>query len=578
MLKRISSIIVLTLLLAPARVQAQVDGLSVLPHLDLPFARVALPGFPADDRVPEALEPATDVSDVPVMRPFVEGLMDEIGDAATVANESEEQEEDGGEEDEEEAASSDDTAEESTESAVAQPGGGIVAETALGDPVLYWNGIALQALLNDHTGTFGPPQQFGPGPASRALAIMHAAIFDAVNSITKTHEPYLTMVPIRSNAAMQPSVDAAVATAAHMTLVTLYPAQRIFLRDALRTHLDAILRGKDMMMGMNVGRIVAAQMLNARRRDGAEKDASMPYTSSDLPGRHRPDPTNPQQAIWGPGWGNVKPFVVESSTQFRAPPPPAITSEEYAEAYEEVKNYGGDGVTTPMHRSEDQTAMGIFWAYDGTRGLGPPPRIYNQIARMIAEQMGNTVVENARLFALLNLAQADAGIGCWESKYVYDYWRPIVAIREADEGTGPTGLGDDNPLTAGDPTWTPLGAPASNQSNNGRNFTPPFPAYPSGHATFGAASFGILEHFYATDDMPFTFTSDEMNGVTTDNVGTVRPVAPRAFGKFSDAAWENALSRIYLGIHWRFDASAGIAMGTSIADYVFGNVLRPIGN
>jgi hypothetical protein len=428
-------------------------------------------------------------------------------------------------------------------------------------------------MADDHSGSFGPPQQFGPGPASRALAIVHAAIYDAVNSIDQTHTPYVTTFQMGQN--MHASVDAAVAEAAHRTLVALYPAQKRVFDAALKTHLALIPKGMEKMLGMNIGRVVAIQVLNVRRRDGSEKDKTTPYTPSNLPGRHRPDPLNSTQLIWGPGWGNVKPFVLLSSSQFRSPPPPALTSQEYADAFEEVKNYGGDGITTPMHRDTNQTEMGIYWGYDGTKKLGPPPRLYNQIARQIAVQMENTVVENARLFALLNIAQADAGIGAWESKYFYDYWRPVVAIREADAGTGPTGLGDDNPLTTGDPTWTPLGAPASNASNGGKNFTPPFPAYPSGHATFGGATFRILELFYGTDDMPFTFMSDEMNGVTTDNLGNVRPAIPRSFAHFSDAMEENGQSRIYLGIHWKFDKTEGIEMGKKIADYIFANELKP---
>src|SRR5262249_22610395 len=151
----------------------------------------------------------------------------------------------------------------------------------------------------------------------------------------------------------------------------------------------------------------------------------------------------------------------------------------------------------------------------------------NQITRVIAVQQHNTIVQNARLFALVNIAMADAGIGSWESKYTYDFWRPVVAIREADTGTGPTGLGDGNPLTTGDTKWTPLGSPMTNMTMN--NFTPPFPAYPSGHATFGSALFRTIALFYGTDNIPFTFMSDEMNGVTLDNVGNVRPYAPRSF-------------------------------------------------
>ena len=167
---------------------------------------------------------------------------------------------------------------------------------------------------------------------------------------------------------------------------------------------------------------------------------------------------------------------------------------------------------------------------------------------------------------------ADAGIAIWESKYYYELWRPVTGIREADAGTGPTGAGDDNPETVGDPTFTPLGAPASNLT--GPNFTPPFPSYPSGHAGFGGALFETLRRFYRTDDIPFTFVSDEFNGVTTDNQGHVRPLVPRSFASLSEAEEENGQSRIYLGIHWAFDKSEGIAQGRRVADYVFDNAIR----
>jgi hypothetical protein len=168
---------------------------------------------------------------------------------------------------------------------------------------------------------------------------------------------------------------------------------------------------------------------------------------------------------------------------------------------------------------------------------------------------------------------ADAGIAVWESKYYYQLWRPITGIREADQGTGPTGEGDGNAATIGDPSFMPLGAPASNL--NGPNFTPPFPAYPSGHAGFGGALFEILRNFYERDDVAFTFVSDEFNGVTLDHDGNVRPLIPRHFASFSEAEEENGQSRIYLGIHWSFDKTQGIAQGQRVADYVFAHAFLP---
>jgi hypothetical protein len=180
----------------------------------------------------------------------------------------------------------------------------------------------------------------------------------------------------------------------------------------------------------------------------------------------------------------------------------------------------------------------------------------------------------ARLLALANTAMADAGMAIWDSKYYYDFWRPVGGIRESDLGTGPTGLGDGNSSTTGDPTFTPMGAPASNLT--GPNFTPPFPSYPSGHGGFGGALFQTLRRFFGTDNVAFTFVSDEFNGVTKDNAGHVRPYMPRSFANFSQAEEENGQSRIYLGIHWSFDKTQAIAQGRNVANYVFDHAFTPV--
>ena len=264
---------------------------------------------------------------------------------------------------------------------------------------------------------------------------------------------------------------------------------------------------------------------------------------------------------------------MQSGSQFRAPPPPAMTSAEYTEAFDEVKRLGGDGKSTPTERTEDQTFAGIFWAYDGTPSLCAPPRLYNQIVVTIAKKQGTGAIGTARLLALVNIAMADAGIAIWESKYFYDFWRPVVGIREADEGTGPTSQGDGNPATAGDPAFMPLGAPGSNLQ--GPNFTPPFPSYPSGHGGFGGSLFQMLRRFYGTDRIPFTFVSDEFNGVTRGPDGKVRPLRPRSFSRLSQAEEENGQSRIYLGIHWAFDKTEALTQGERVADYVYFRAYRP---
>ena len=280
---------------------------------------------------------------------------------------------------------------------------------------------------------------------------------------------------------------------------------------------------------MRFGKPAAAAILDRRNADGsqhAEPVLGVDHNTSNEPGHWRQDPMSRAVAL-GAHWGEVKPFVLQSGSQFRTPPPPAMTSAEYTEAFNEVKRLGGDGINTPTERTEEQSFIGDFWAYDGTPSLCAPPRLYNQITVQIAKQRGTGAIATARLLALVNIAMADAGIAIWESKYFYDFWRPVTGMREADAGTGPTGAGDGNPATIGDPDFMPLGAPGSNL--NGPNFTPPFPSYPSGHAGFGGALFQMLRRFYGTDRIAFTFVSDEFNGVTRDNNGNMRPLRPRSF-------------------------------------------------
>ena len=329
--------------------------------------------------------------------------------------------------------------------------------------------------------------------------------------------------------------------------------------------------------GVNLGREIAAAVLASRVGDGSEQPeerVGIDYVTSDLPGYWRQDPISLVPIALGAHWGQCRPFVIESGSQFRAPPPPALTSDEYASAYEEAKSLGGDGIVTPTDRTAEQTQIGTFWAYDGTPSLCAPPRLYNEITVHIADQTNLSPLELAHLLALVNVAMADTAMTTWESKYFYDFWRPVTAIRESDSGAGPTGSGDGNDATIGDPTFTPLGSPASNLT--GPNFTPPFPSYPSGHGAFGGALFQTIRHFYGTDDIAFTFVSDEFNGVTKDNQGNVRPLMARSFSNLSQAEEENGQSRIYLGIHWRFDKTEAIQQGRKVADYVFDHVFLPV--
>jgi hypothetical protein len=442
----------------------------------------------------------------------------------------------------------------------------------------HWNEIAINSSGLDHTPVapgenrvFG--EQVGPGRASRAIAIVHIAIFDAINAITGKYRSYTGLGPANDNTSM----DAAIAQAAHDTLVALFPSQAASCDQELAADLEKIPNGRAKRAGVELGQRAARAILDLRADDNSnyvEPRVGIDYPTSNDPGRWRQDPISQHPLALGAYWGTVRPFVLKSSDQFRVPPPPSMNSREYTIAFNEVKRLGGDGIITPTERTAEQTKIGIFWAYDGTPSLCAPPRLYNQIAVQIARQMGSNVVETARLLALVNVAMSDAGVAVWESKYFYNFWRPITGIREADEGTGPTGLGDGNPRTVADQTFSPIGAPASNLT--GPNFTPPFPAYPSGHAGFGGAIFQILRRFYGTDRIAFTFVSDEYNGVTLDNKGQVRPLVPRSFSSLSEAEDENGQSRIYLGIHWAFDKTEGIAQGRRVADYVFENAFEPL--
>ncbi|OAI51551.1 hypothetical protein AYO44_17075 [Planctomycetaceae bacterium SCGC AG-212-F19] len=440
------------------------------------------------------------------------------------------------------------------------------------DPVLFWNGVALHAAVVDH-GIGAPGLQFGPTRTSRAFAIVQGAVFDAVNSIDPEFAPYLIQV----SAANDASITAAVAEAAYTTLVSLYPYQKPYFDTQLAASLQGIPLQAE-IDGMAVGMTVANTILAARANDGSQVDAAgqpVNYTFGQLPGQWRSDPLHPNAKPLTPDWGGVTPFVVQSAEQFGAPPPPAITSLAYALAYEQVKALGSVNSTV---RTDNETDIGFFWGYDAQPGLCAPVRFYNQIAEDVAVKFGNTVVQNARFFAMINFAMADAGITCWDDKYDFNYWRPVTAIRENDPGTGPSGLGSGNPFLTGqgDPTWTPLGAPADN--GGGTNFTPPFPSYTSGHASFGAATFKVMEDFYHTDIIPggITIISDEFNTITVDQNGHVRPLLPRTYNFFSQMAGENAQSRVYLGIHWEFDAAEGIRSGDKIGDYVFTHALTPL--
>jgi hypothetical protein len=428
--------------------------------------------------------------------------------------------------------------------------------------LLFWNEVALKANARDHARSAPlSPEQGGPGRTARALAIVQIAVFDAYNAIVGGYESYADPDLIlgdadsesdrgRGSDRRRASVDAAIAEAAGDTLKALYPSQAADIAAVQETDLDSIPDSRAKDAGIRIGRRAAEVILAIRSNDGSqhqEPNYHVDYFPPTGPGKWTPDPSSGSNLAMGAFWGRVQPFVMSSANQFRAAPTPALDSPAYAQAVDELKRLGG---VDSQERTEDQTIAGIYWGYDGTPFLGTPPRLYNQIAAQIAQEKGTGGIELARLLALVNVALADAALASWETKYHEVFWRPVTAI----------------------PNFVPLGAPASN--TNGRNFTPPFPAYTSGHATLGGALFQTLRRFYRTDEISFSFISDEFNGVTRDNTGKVRPLVLRHFQSLSQAEEENGQSRIYLGIHWSFDKTEGIKQGRQVANHVFNNSFR----
>jgi hypothetical protein len=438
------------------------------------------------------------------------------------------------------------------------------------DSILSWNSVLLEANANDHA--LDHPDEGGPVLTGRAFAIVSVAMYDAYNSVKHVGTPFLLTAPLTGKT----NEDAAVAQAAHDTLVAEFPSQQAFFDRSFTSFMRSVGHGPAVNRGLAVGSFVAQQVLASRANDGTAQVMEPGYVPSGLPGFHAADPMNPSQGFYASGAMNVAPFGVPDLADFDARQlddgTPAgrdafMQSDEYTAAFDEVKAVGGNDTTTSTQRTKTQTTIGMFWGYDGRPGLGTPPREYNEIVRIIAAERHNSEAQNARLFALVNVAMADAGLAAWDTKYADAMWRPILGIREGDA--------DGNPLTDGDPNWTPLGAQVSNPRPGEINFTPPFPAYTSGHASIGAAMFQTLARFYGTDKIHFSFMSDEFNGHTRGADGKVRPVVVRSFNSLTQAKLENAQSRIYLGIHWAFDRDEGIKQGDNVANYVFDHVLRP---
>jgi membrane-associated phospholipid phosphatase len=386
------------------------------------------------------------------------------------------------------------------------------------DVILRWNETTLQAIKTAHT----PPPQ-----AARQLAMVHAAMYDAVNSIDRSHHSYRFEVTAGPGA----SAECAAAVAAHRVLVALYPKQVARFDTALDECCADIPDGKGKDTGATVGQKIAEKVLDWRARDGSTR--RVVHRGEKKPGVWRPTPPNYKAALL-PQWRSLTCFCMDKSEQFRPDAPPALTSTAYAESLEEVRLLGSARSRT---RTPDQTEIARFWA-DGD-GTVTPPGHWNRIARTAALAQGNSMVNNARLFALLNLALADAAIVAWDCKFHYNFWRPIDAIREANVDP--------------DPDWTPLLE------------TPPFPTYTSGHSTFSGAGAAVLACFFGRDDVRFTDTSEGLPGVK------------RSYRGFWAAAEEAGRSRIYGGIHFEFDNVAGLASGREVGKWVCRTFLGPRG-
>jgi hypothetical protein len=392
------------------------------------------------------------------------------------------------------------------------------------DVILQWNRVLMETILTpgQHPATIMPV---------RSYAMMHAAMFDAVNSIDGSYTPYLIDVPGSKKA----SLEAAAAQAAHDVLAALYPTRQPVFDAELAASLEGI-KDNRAQQGIRVGRIVAGRMLESRANDGWEV-APPAYVLPVDPGNWQPTPpTFPAAAFTH--YPAVLPFATTSSSQFAPNPPPAITSAEYTASFNEVKELGS---ATSTSRTPDQTLVARLWA-----GVGTPTNflfVWNNVARTLAQARGITTVEKARLFALTNIALHDALQATFASKFQYGLWRPVTAIRRADE--------DGNPDTQPDAAWTSL------------NANPPYPTYSGNMAGLSTSQSTILGLFFGRDDIRFEHTWEGPGGAT------------RSYAGFEELADEAARSRVYGGIHFTFDNLAGQSMGRNVANYIFQNFMRP---
>lgn len=393
---------------------------------------------------------------------------------------------------------------------------------ARADMVTEWNSVAIDSIM--------AAQQTSTS-ASRSLAMVHAAVYDAVNAIVGGGRTY------RYAAEPGPDAlpDAAVCAAAHGVLVALFPAQKASLDFTYERLLAELPDGQGKESGVDLGAYIAGEVV--AWRSGDHSADVVPYVPGPNPGQWRPTPPGFKPAM-APQWANVTPFAMTGPAQFRTTAPPPLAGADYAADLNEVKSLGA---MNSAARTPEQTEIARFWV--DMPGTITTVGRWNAVARFVGEQRGLTLFQNARLLALLNMALADAGITAWNFKYQYSFWRPIAAIREADT--------DGNPDTAPDPMWMPL------------VMTPAFPEYVSAHSTFSGAAAAVLEAFFGTEDIYFTIYDYMM------------PASGRAYTSFTAAAEEAGRSRIYGGIHFQSANRDGLAAGRAVGDYVFDNFLAP---
>jgi hypothetical protein len=398
---------------------------------------------------------------------------------------------------------------------------GTGAVAAHADAVTDWN-LLMQATV------VAPPTN--PNFQTRWGAIVQLAVFEAVNAIVGDYQPYLGTITAPPGA----SPDAAAVTAAHRTLVALRPDSATTLNTRWIQSLAAIPAGSEAKAaGIAVGEQAAAAMLALRADDGSVEAANAPYMPGTAPGVWRPTPPAGAAALT-PGWGQVTPFGLQDGSQFRLPPPPALRTGRYANDYNEVRLVGR--FDSPF-RPQDRTEVAVFYA------VATPVQVWNSAARQVSVAQGKTLSENARIFALLAMAMGDASIAIFDTKYHYNFWRPVTAIQAG-------GL-DGNRKTDPDPGWLPLIA------------TPAHPSYASGHATVSNAARAVLANAFGKDGHAITLTHPQFPGIL-----------------LSYAAWEQMTAdiddaRIYGGIHYRFDQEAGAHLGRKVGTYLLRNHLRP---